>query len=221
MENHPKRGIVAQITERIVPFLFAFIGIFIFTLAILSWLGATPVPRKVVNTTDTSAVPSQALQNSPPAQQQQGPIEAPVRVVAKTVSLDDKIANPTSTDLKVLDEALLSSSVRYPGSAYLGEEGNVVLFGHSSYLRVVRNQSYKAFNDIQNLKAGEIITVYSATTAYEYRVTGVTLAKADNFVIDLSGAGRKLTLVTCNSFASKSDRFVIEAEFVMSYPAAG
>jgi sortase (surface protein transpeptidase) len=48
----------------------------------------------------------------------------------------------------------------------------------------------------------------------------VQFAKAENFVIDLSGTGRKLTLVTCNSFATKSDRFVIEAEFVTSYPIA-
>jgi LPXTG-site transpeptidase (sortase) family protein len=223
MEHQPKKkGMFAQIKERIVPFLFAFLGIFIFTLAILSWLGATPVPYSsvedpsTVTNGDGQTAADQTAQNNV----QHGPIEAPVRIVAKTVSLDDRVTNPTSSDIQALDEALLSSVVRYPGSAYLGEEGNVVIFGHSSYLRVVHNQSYKAFNDIQKLKTGETITVYSGTTASDYRVTAVKFAKADNFVIDLTGAGRHLTLVTCNSFASKSDRFVVEAEFVTSYPAA-
>jgi LPXTG-site transpeptidase (sortase) family protein len=220
-EQTPKKGIFAEIQERHIPFLFAFIGIFIFTLAILSWLGATPVPRALVEDTAGADVGTVGgNQQTGQARGQQGPIEQPVRIVARTISLDDKVTNPISSDLKVLDEALLSSVVRYPGSAYLGEEGNVVIFGHSSYLRVVRNQSYKAFNDIQKLKTGETITVYSGTTVYEYRVTSVQFAKAENFVIDLSGTGRKLTLVTCNSFATKSDRFVIEAEFVTSYPIA-
>lgn len=190
-------------------FSLTFLGIFFVTFGVLSAIGA--VPEIVVE--DASPVVSNNVHTTAVL------TEEPVRVVATSVNLDDKIANPTSADIASLDRALLKSSVRYPGSALLGEEGNVLLFGHSSYLRTTLNPAYKAFNDIQKLKTGETITVYSATMAYEYRVSSVKFVKVDDGVIDLTKNGtRRLTLVTCNSFADKSDRFVVEAEFVGSYP---
>ena len=96
----------------------------------------------------------------------------------------------------------------------------MLLFGHSSYLNSVFNSAYKTFNDIQKLRTGDVVSIYSRNTEYRYRVVGVRLAKATNTdeVIDLSAnRGKRLTLVTCNSFGAKSDRFVVEAEFVGKY----
>ena len=99
----------------------------------------------------------------------------------------------------------------------LGEEGTVLIFGHSSYLPIVRNQNYKAFNGIQKLKVGETVSVYSATAEYRYTVTGVRLANATEDVIELPSTGKFLTLVTCDSFGTKSDRFVVTAQFQAAY----
>lgn len=194
--------------ERKYAFLLSFVGVFLVTLGVLAAVGLTPELRTDVPT--VSPQPNDGFTQSLP--------EEPTRVIAASVGLDDTITNPTSADIAALDRALLSSSVRYPGSALLNEDGNVLLFGHSSYLRTTLNPAYKAFNDIQKLKTGEIVTVYSANQAYEYRVTSVKFVKAEDAVIDLRRDGpRRLTLVTCNSFATKSDRFVVEAEFVKSY----
>ena len=145
--------------------------------------------------------------------------EPPVKIEIPTIGLAATVANPTATDVATLDRELLKGAVRYPTSAKLGEEGNVVLFGHSSYLPIVRNQAYKTFNDIQKLAVGDTVTVYSSATAYTYRVRSVTEEKADgNTAIPLSVAGKVLTLVTCNSFGAKVDRFVVVADFVESNP---
>lgn len=213
MATGAKKGILGQIKERNISFLFSFIFVFVFTLVILTALGAVPVPRLAQIGNLGGSVTGNNEGNVT-----QTLVESPVRVTASAIKLDEKISNPDSSDIAVLDKALLKSAVRYPGSAYLNEEGNVLLFGHSSYLRTVLNPAYTEFNGIQKLKTGDIVTVYSQTSAYDYRVTSVKLAKADEFVIDLSKVGRKLTLVTCNSFATKSDRFVVEAEFVSSRP---
>jgi LPXTG-site transpeptidase (sortase) family protein len=200
--------IQSQLWERKYALLAAFTAVFLVTLGVLTAVGLTPELR-------TSA--PQASTNPNDGYSQTLPQE-PVRVVAAAVGLDDTVANPASADIATLDRALLSSSVRYPGSALLNEDGNVLLFGHSSYLRTTLNPAYKAFNDIQKLKTGETVTVYSSTHAYEYRVTSVRFVRAEDAVIDLRREGpRRLTLVTCNSFATKSDRFVVEAEFVKSY----
>lgn len=144
--------------------------------------------------------------------------EKPVRIEIPTIRLSAVIANPETTDAEVLDQGLLKGAVRYPTSAQLGETGNVVLFGHSSYLPIVGNQAYKTFDGIQKLVAGDVITVYSADAAYTYRVRNVAKENAASGAgISLATTSQVLTLVTCNSFATKSDRFIVTADFVESH----
>lgn len=144
-------------------------------------------------------------------------VETPTRIAVSKLGLDVSVANPETTDIAALDALLLSGSVRYPTSAKLGEDGNVVLFGHSSYLPVVGNKAFKAFNDIQKLAQGDTINVYSDTMVYTYSVRSVAKESAENAAIALSVSGRVLTLATCDSFGKKSDRFVVTAEFVESH----
>lgn len=147
--------------------------------------------------------------------------EFPATIEIPAISLSASVANPTTSNIDILDNALLKGAVRYPTSAKLGETGNVVLFGHSSYLPIVNNQAYKTFNGIQKLAVGDVVTVSSSGTAYTYRVRSVAKESAnDNSAIPLSVGGKMLTLVTCNSFATKADRFVVTADFVESHPIA-
>lgn len=145
-------------------------------------------------------------------------LEDPIKIEIPALNLSATIANPETTNIEVLDEALLKGAVRYPTSAKLGETGNVVLFGHSSYLPVVGNQAYKTFNGIQKLVAGDVVIVYSSGTAYTYRVRTMQKESANDAGIPLDVTGRVLTLSTCNSFGQKSDRFVVTADFVESHP---
>lgn len=144
-------------------------------------------------------------------------VEEPVRIVVSSLGIDTVVANPTSTDIAELDRHLLKGAVRYPTSAKLGETGNVVLFGHSSYLPVVNNRAFKAFNGIQKLAKGDTITVYSAGRVYTYAVRSVAAESATNAAIPLATTGKVLTLATCDSFGAKSDRFVVTADFVESH----
>ncbi len=145
-------------------------------------------------------------------------VEVPLKIEIPSLNLIASIENPDITDIPTLDKSLLKGAVRYPTSAKLGETGNVVLFGHSSYLPIVGNPAYKTFNDIQKLKAGDKISVYSENAVYTYVVKSVSKESvSDNKPIPLLVTGKQLTLVTCNSFATKSDRFVVVADFVESH----
>ncbi|HUY62461.1 MAG TPA: sortase [Candidatus Paceibacterota bacterium] len=147
--------------------------------------------------------------------------EFPVKISIPSIALSAAIANPDTTNIDALDQLLLKGAVRYPTSAELGEPGNVVLFGHSSYLPIVLNQAYKTFDGIQKLESGDSIEVDSADMAYVYAVVSMTKESANDAAIPLSVTGRVLTLSTCDSFASKSDRFVVVADFVESHPIPG
>ena len=148
-------------------------------------------------------------------------VEKPLRIIAKSVGVDVVVNNPYKTDIASLDNSLLTGAVRYPTSAELGENGNVVIFGHSSYLPVVKNKNFKAFNGLQDLSAGESIEVYGDGLVYKYVVERVYKADATNARIPLTTDGKKLTLSTCNSFGDLNDRYVVEADFVGSTQISG
>jgi LPXTG-site transpeptidase (sortase) family protein len=209
-----RRGALSEIAERPFSFAFAFLGFFIIAYAFLSAVGATPNPLNATDDSSTDAPATSQVAATP-----QNP-EAPVRVVAKDIGLNIQVVNPTSTDIDLLDDALTLGAVHYPTSAPLGVNGTVLLFGHSSYLPVVYHQYYKTFDGIQDLKTGEIISVYSGTTEYRYSVTGVRVADStdtDDNEIPLLSDNKYLTLVTCDSFAAKSNRFIVTASYVGAY----
>lgn len=135
----------------------------------------------------------------------------PSRIVIPSVGIDSVIIQPESPTISVLDSALQQGAVYYPGSGVI-EQGNIFIFGHSSRLPVVVNQAYKTFNDIENTKIGDEIILYDRNgKKYTYEVERVYQANAETAFIDLSRSGRRLTISTCNSFGTKSDRWVVDA----------
>lgn len=198
-----------KLTTHMRAFAFAITFIFFFclTYVFLGLVDALPNPPEG---TDTEPA---AVQQNIPADTR----ELPVRIVIPDIGTDWRILNPTGTDLDTLNRAVDEAPMRWPTSALLGQDGTVALFGHSSRLPIVRNQAYKAFNDIENLKKGQVVSVYSATTEYRYKVVGIRVASAEEDVVELPADGKYLVLVTCDTFGSKSDRFVVRADFEGAY----
>ncbi len=142
-------------------------------------------------------------------------IMLPSRIVIPNSKTDVVILNPDSVDMTKLDTALLDGVIRHPQSADMDDKGNILILGHSSYLPNVFNRNFQAFNGIQNLVWGDQIFIYGQDGEEQvYRVDRVYLAKASETVIDNEWGKSKLTLVTCNSFASKDDRYIVEATLV-------
>ncbi len=237
-----RKGVIKEVTARSGSFSLVFLLLFGMTFGFLALVGATPdapgttkdsdlalngndtqVHPPVANsvTPQTSPTPqgsqTQPNQYTSPTPTPTSSGQLPTRILVKKIGLDVTVANPNSTDVDVLDRYLLKGSVRYPTSGLLGQNGTVLLFGHSSYLPIVHNQAYKAFDGIQNLKPGDIISVYSGSEEYQFKVTEVKVADANNDIIELPQDAQHLTLVTCDSFASKSNRYVVTADFAGSY----
>lgn len=190
---------------RALAFAATFIVLFGITYAFLALVDALPEPRTPA---ETNNAPLDTAQDAP---------EFPARVVAADIGLDREVQNPTTTNVDTLNAIVDQSPFRWPSSAMLGQRGTVALFGHSSRLPIVRNQAYKAFNNIEKLKAGQIISVYSGTAEYRYAVREVTIANATADVIELPTDGRYLVLVTCDNLGAKEDRFVVKADLVGKY----
>jgi LPXTG-site transpeptidase (sortase) family protein len=194
-------------------FVLAFV-VFGASVFVLSSLDLLPDPSKSGTTAPT-------LTQAELQAEATGAGVLPETISIPKLKLEATVANPTTTNAETLDKDLLYGAVRYPTSGSLGTNGqNVVVFGHSSYLPVVHNQAYKTFDGIQNLVHGDQILVTGAGKTYVYEVETVAAANAQTDGIPLSVNGNKLTLVTCDSFATKSDRFVVVAHLVESYPSA-
>ena len=209
MANYKKQTITREVEEHRAAFSLAFFAIFIILFAGLWLLDLMPnAPGETPNLPATQ--PTSA--NAPAAKG-----ETPTHISIDAIGLSVSVSNPATTSIEVLDNALLSGAVRYPTSAPLGVTGTVLIFGHSSYLPIVHNQAYKAFDGIQNLLRGDTIIVSSATKSYKYQVVTVkkvNVNDAEANTIPLPADAQHLVLVTCNSFASKADRFVVTADRV-------
>lgn len=189
---------------RALGFAATFILLFGITYVFLGMVDALPEPR------------TPSGQNREPVEVTDNP-ELPVRVLVPSLAIDWQVANPATLDIDELNAVVDQGPLRWPTSAQLGQKGTVALFGHSTRLPVVRNQAYKAFNNIEKLKAGDTISVYSETKEYRYAVRDVTVANATADVVELPSDSRYLTLVTCSNLGVKEDRFVIRADFVGEY----
>ncbi len=193
-------------------FLGVFILVFFLTTGIAAALDVLPdVSTAAVVYSDTTKLSVGPLVTAPVAAP-----ELPVKIEIPAIKLSVSVSNPDTTDVELLDNALLKGAVRYPTSAKLGEQGNVIIFGHSSYLPIVNNKNFKAFDGIQNLKQGDQINVSSDGHIYVYAVDTVVKASATDDSIPLTVTGSKLTLATCNSFGQKTDRFVVTATLVQT-----
>ena len=204
--------------KQFIIFAFTFVAIFVLMYAFFGALDLLPdplTPQAIGGQNGLVEATPDATRGPFGSQSAEG--ELPVRVVANKVGLDVSVSNTDSTDVDTLDSLLLKGAVRYPTSATLGVEGTVLIFGHSSYLPIVHNQNYKAFDGIQNLKAGDTVSVYSGAYEYRYSVTGVRLADATEDVVELPAQGKHLALVTCDSFGTKSNRWVVTADLMGVY----
>lgn len=203
----------------------AFFGVFflvvLVTYAILFVLDFYPEPKaeetKEVITAIEQSTPSEAAKIASVPEPVVSIVDEPLpaRIVIPKSDTDVSVLNPESLDMNDLDTALLDGVVRHPQSADFADTGNILIFGHSSYLPTVFNKNFQAFNGVQDLNWGDKITLYAEdNTEYTYRVNRVYKVKASETIIDNERGKAKLTIVTCNSFGSKDDRFIVEAVLV-------
>ncbi|OHA02423.1 MAG: hypothetical protein A3C12_02100 [Candidatus Sungbacteria bacterium RIFCSPHIGHO2_02_FULL_49_20] len=150
------------------------------------------------------------------------PATTEARILISAIGVDAPIIIPASRDLNILNDALLKGAVYYPDSGLLGAIGNVLIFGHSTGLSIVRNQNFEVFNRLQELKEGDIIRIRAEDREYWYRVRSLSIKDARETEVLMSTTESVLTLVTCKIFGGngKESRYVVEAEFVRSYPLA-
>ncbi|OGG86089.1 hypothetical protein A2392_01350 [Candidatus Kaiserbacteria bacterium RIFOXYB1_FULL_46_14] len=205
----------SKLLNEILPRSGAFLAVFfvVMTLGYSFLYFVDFVPEPVTNTVKPieTASPSPEVIEEQPAIPSENADPLPVSITIDALDRTVVVLNPTSNVISELDNALLKGVIRHPDSDDLTSTGNILILGHSSYLKNVFNKNFQAFNGIQNLNWGDTIRVKSGDTEYIYKVDRVYKAEASEVNVKTGGDEHKLTLVTCNSFGAKEDRFIVEA----------
>lgn len=213
--------------KKILPFLFSFIAVFAMSFLFFVVLGiafssttdgeentAEAVETEtIVDESAAIAMADEEINDEPKIVNQTA---SPLHIIIDSVDIDSTVLNPQSRDIAVLDAALKKGVVRYPGSGALGSKTNMFLFGHSTNWQVVQNPAYQSFNNLDKVLENDIIRVQSDSHEYVYKVQSVSLVDGEEAWVSLAD-DQKLFISTCNTFGQKSDRFVVEANFIGMY----
>ena len=226
---HDNSTLIASIKARILAFLFVFFVVFTLTNILFTAVGVSPnlqfaSPKAAAEVLVLEEEAEEVVVDDAPVvedvvAEQRSPL--PLTMTIDSLDRTLPINNPTSRIVADLDAALLTGVVRHPDSATMLEDGTVFILGHSSYLPTVNNKMYQAFNGIQKLKWGDTIRISTSDRVYIYQVDNVYKANANNLSVPIANTGARLTIATCDSFGSKSDRFIVEAVLLSSEPQGG
>lgn len=99
--------------------------------------------------------------------------------------------------------------VRYPLTAEPGEEGNVVLTGHSSFYTWKPGDFKDAFASMHNVHIGDKITIYYNQQKYVYEVFEEKVVSPDELsVLDQVKDQHWLTTITCTPIGTNTSRLI-------------
>ena len=133
------------------------------------------------------------------------------RISSYTLSIPKlKIENATvSTVGYELDKYL----VNYPGTAIPSDNGNAVIYGHSTLPQLFNPKDYKTiFATAYKLSVGDDIFAQVEGVTYQYKVYSVTVVDpTDTSIFSQTYDNSYLTLVTCTPPGTTWKRLIIKA----------
>lgn len=124
----------------------------------------------------------------------------------------------TSVDGNNKDEynkSLESGVAQLKGSALPGRDGNVFIFGHSSYFADKPGNFKEIFAKLNDLINGDIIEIQSQQARYIYRVSNKKIVEPNDVSVATQNyALKQLTLMTCWPIGTTDKRLVVISDLV-------
>ncbi len=104
--------------------------------------------------------------------------------------------------------------VNYPGTAVPPDNGNAIIFGHSTLPQLFDQTNYKTiFAKLHQVKNGDTILVSAENKLYKYKVFQMIVVSADDTSIFTQEFNKSyLTLVTCTPPGTTWKRLVVKAQ---------
>lgn len=139
--------------------------------------------------------------------------EASTLVIPK---IDVKAPINFNVDGNIMEEYMksLETGVAHMAKTALpGEQGNSVIFGHSSYYANKPGNYKEIFSKLNELAEGDEVIIESESSELSYKVTEKKIvAPEDISVVDQDTSTKKITLITCWPIKTTDQRLVIISE---------
>lgn len=121
------------------------------------------------------------------------------------------VFEPSYTEWKV-QRALRNGVVHYGTTADPGQNGNMVILGHSSGQPWAPGNFKFVFTLLDKVKANDSIIVDYMGTRYTYKVTGTSVAAPTDASVLTPTPRPTLTLITCTPVGTSKKRLIVRAE---------
>lgn len=131
------------------------------------------------------------------------------------------IYGETSTDTKVIENALDNGVVHYPTTTLPGQSGNAAFFGHSSN-NIFNKGKYKfAFVLLHKLQTGDTFYLSYSGTMYVYKVISRDIVPPSRVDVlnAVPGQTATATLITCDPPGTSLNRLVVVGQQVSPDPS--
>ncbi|MFZ2975792.1 MAG: sortase [Candidatus Moraniibacteriota bacterium] len=144
--------------------------------------------------------------------------KARVLVLSDKIGLAAPMVWSTSTDEKILEKDLERGVVHYPSSGVPGQNGNVIISGHSSNYVWAKGEYNSVFKNINKLSEGDEIVVRISQQNgkvfdYKYKIIEKrTLDGSNDWIFQDFPDEQILTLSTCWPIGTDISRLVIRAK---------
>lgn len=113
---------------------------------------------------------------------------------------------------KDIQESLKEGVVHYPGTAEPGENGNVVITGHSSYFPWDPGRFKDVFALLTEVVVGDKVVVYHDQKKYIYEVYERKIVTPDKIDVLTQKGDNRLTLITCYPVGTNLKRLILLAK---------
>jgi sortase A len=166
--------------------------------------------------------PSRTVSNTPIiADGSQPSITANEVIIPKINVQIPVIYDQNSIDENAIQNSLENGVVHYSTTSSPGEQGNTVIFGHSSN-NILNKGKYKfAFVLLNRLQVGDTFTLTKDGKRYVYRVYERKIVKpSDVSVLGPTDKPATATLITCDPPGTSINRLVVIGEQISPNPSA-
>ncbi len=172
-------------------------ALFVIAAGAIAWFGSQSggaVPPSSESITLAAEVAAADLEDTTPAQPRVGTL--PTRLVAPAAGIDTSISEVgvVREAGKATWETAWRSAGHHLTSARPGQPGNMIISGH---VAVADANNVAVFANLDQLKVGDVIEVYSGDEVYQYAVQSKSTVPPTALQVLRSNAQSRVTLITC------------------------
>ena len=157
--------------------------------------------------------PSRIATNAPIITGDTTTISSAPELIIPKINVQIPIIYATDNSDNTIENDLESGVVHYADTAMPGQNGNLVIFGHSSN-NIFNPGKYKfAFVLLHQLSSGDTFYIDNNGVRYTYEVYQTQIVSPDDVsVLDVTSKPATATLITCDPPGTSINRLVVSAE---------